>query len=117
VLIPRRIVLPIVVTVVALSILAVGFPFAVLPQAFNTWQHHLGMDHWSGAARLFYHVFRFGPVGFVVLVAYGIVLLRRAECDAARLAWWTGLSLTTLTFWALWTLVVLNSFDQLLRPA
>ena len=113
----RNVVVPIVCSVVLVSIITTCFPLLVLQTQFGRWEHYISMDSWSHSARAFRHVFRFGPVISAVLLVVGLSLLKRPECSASRLAWYAGFGVVILAIWAFWTFVVLHTFYELSQPA
>lgn len=115
--IQRNIVVPVVCSVVLVSIIVACFSLLVLPSQFSRWEHHLSIDSWSHGARALRHFYRFGPVILVVFLATGLSLFRHSECSASRLAWYAGSAIVVLAIWTFWTFGVLQSFYELSQPA
>ena len=112
--IPRAMVIPVVLAVVAANALVVWLPFLVLD--FNHWENHLPVENWAGAARMLRHAYPFGWAIPVALALFGVGLALPRECQGLRVVWYGCLAAVVSVFWALWTIVVLNSFYAGLLP-
>ena len=100
--VPSQVARPIVYSTVAVSILCMAFPIALLAEPFTS------VDAYSvdltSSAQCFRRIFFAGEAIPIFEIVIAAIVFPRGESSAARLAWFVGASLLLASAWLLWGL-------------
>ena len=117
--IPRKIAVPVVTAVCVITTLAAIYTCAMLPWLTDCCDFYQSGNatQLAGITRAFLRFHLVGvPLGLVIL-GYGVRLLRPPETSAANLAWYASVSVTVVAVWQTWAMLAERSLYVLLFPA
>lgn len=118
--VPRKVVVPVVIGVWVLTALVAIYICAMLPWFTDYCDfcqtQNGGAFQLAGIATAFLRFHLIGvPLGLVIL-GYGVHLLRPAETNAAQLAWYASVSVSLAAVWQTVALLAERSLYELLFP-
>ena len=116
-LVPRKIVLPVVIGVWIVTTLAVIYAWILFQGISIYLQYHLtpegdSMIPLAGITRAFLRFHLGGGILGLAILGYGIRLIRPAEASAANLTWYSSLSVSLVAIWQMWAMLADRCFIE-----